>query len=289
MATILVTGGAGRLGANLAYGLREKGHLVRVMDIAAADFSPFEEEDGFEIFKGDIRDLDLVKKGAKGCSAVFHLAALLPPVSERDRAATMSINVDGTAGVLKACSEAGSIPVVFSSSVSTYGDTAKEDPPVRVDHIQQALNIYPESKIKSEKLVRDSGLPYCILRIAGIAVPAFLDPPDPWPFTREQRVEFIALNDLVTALVNLVDNQAAHGKTFNLGGGPSWQMLGEEYARRYCQTLEISFESQKFLDRPGWLDWYDTADSQAILSYQNTSFDDFHAMLRSAMEAALEE
>ena len=289
MATILVTGGAGRLGANLAYGLRAKGHHVRVMDIEAADFSPFEDEDGFEILKGDIRNFSLVKNGADGCACIFHLAALLPPVSERDRAQTMSINVDGTSIVLKACEQAGAIPVMFSSSVSTYGDTSNEAPPVRVDHIQMALNIYPESKIQSEKLVREAGLPYTILRIAGIAVPAFLDPPDPWPFMRKQRVEFIAQGDLVTALVNLVDNRKAHGKTFNLAGGPSWQMLGEDYARRYCQTLEISFESQKFLDKPGWLDWYDTTESQEILEYQNTSFDAFHKMLRAAMDAALEE
>jgi nucleoside-diphosphate-sugar epimerase len=284
-----VTGGAGRLGANLSYGLRAKGHRVRVMDIEAADFSPFEGEDGFEVLKGDIRNFSLVKNGADGCACVYHLAALLPPVSERDRAQTMSINVDGTSIVLKACEQAGSIPIMFSSSVSTYGDTSNEAPPVRIGHIQHALNIYPESKIQSEKLVRESGLPYTILRIAGIAVPAFLDPPDPWPFMPKQRVEFIAQGDLVTALVNLVDNRKAHGKTFNLAGGPSWQMLGEDYARRYCQTLEISFESQKFLEKPGWLDWYDTAESQEVLRYQNTSFDAFHKMLRAAMDAALEE
>jgi len=289
VATILVTGGAGRLGANTAYGLREQGHLVRVMDIEAADFFPFEDEDGFEIIKGDIRDADLMKKSADGCSAVFHLAAILPPVSENNRDLTMAVNVDGTGAVIDACRQAGSIPLFFSSSVSTYGDTQTEEPPVGVDHSQQALNIYPESKIASEKLVKEAGIPYTILRIAGIAVPAFLDPPEPWPFMPEQRVEFVAINDLVTAMVSLVDNAGAHGKVFNLGGGKSWQVLGKEYARRYCETLEISFDAQTYYETPGWLDWYDTEESQAVLQYQNTSFDDFHAMLKAAMEEALGE
>ncbi|MBI4831434.1 MAG: NAD(P)-dependent oxidoreductase [Candidatus Lindowbacteria bacterium] len=287
MSTILVTGGAGRLGANVAFGLRERGHIVRVMDIEAADFSPFEDREGFEIIKGDIRNGELVKKSVSGCSMVFHLAAVLPPASEKDRTLTMSVNVEGTRAVLHACAPAGSIPLAFSSSVSTYGDTSTEMPPVQIDHSQVALNIYPESKIASEKLVKEAGVPYTILRIAGIAVPAFLDPPDPWPFMRNQRVEFVAINDLVTALVNLVDNSRAQGKIFNLAGGSSWQMTGEEYARRYCQTLQISFDSQKFYDKPGWLDWYDTPQSQAILKYQNTSFDQFHAMLKTAMDAAL--
>ena len=289
MATILVTGGAGRLGANTAYGLREQGHLVRVMDIEAADFFLFEDEDGFEIVKGDIRDADLINGAAQGCSAVFHLAAILPPVSENNRELTMAVNVDGTQVVIDACRQAGSIPLIFSSSVSTYGDTSGEEPPIGVDHEQNSLNIYPESKIKSEELVKAADIPYVILRIAGIAVPAFLDPPEPWPFMPEQRVEFVALNDLVTAMINLVDNAAAHGKVFNLGGGKSWQVLGKEYARRYCETLEISFDSQTYYEKPGWLDWYDTEESQKILQYQNTSFDDFHDMLKAAMDEALGE
>ncbi len=287
MAKILVTGGAGRLGANTAYSLRERGHTVRVMDIEAADFSPFEDEEGFEIIRGDIRDAELLRKSVDGCSMVFHLAAILPPASERDRSLTMAVNVDGTRELIDACKQAGSPPLVFSSSVSTYGDTSNEQPPIRVGHPQQALNIYPESKIAAENLIRKAGIPWVILRIAGIAVPAFLDPPEPWPFTREQRVEFVALNDLVTAMVNIFDNPDAFGKVFNLAGGKSWQVRGEEYAGRYCETLEISFESQTFYERPGWLDWYDTAESQAIVKYQNTTFDDFHSMLRAAMEDAL--
>jgi len=289
VATILVTGGAGRLGANLAYGLREKGHRVRVMDIEAADFSPFEEENGFETIQGDIRNPELLKTAVKGCSTVFHLAAILPPASEKDRSLTMSINVEGTKAIIAACRQAGSIPLIFSSSVSTYGDTSAEQPPIGVDHPQVALNFYPESKIEAEKLVKKAGIPYVILRIAGIAVPAFLDPPDPWPFMPNQRVEFIALGDLVTALVNLCNNTRAHGTVLNLAGGKSWQMLGEQYARRYCETLEISFDSQKYYEKPGWLDWYDTAQSQSLLHYQNTSFDGFHGMLKAAMEAALGE
>ncbi len=287
MANILVTGGAGRLGANTAYGLRGQGHRVRVMDIEAADFSPFEDEEDFEIIKGDIRDRNLIRKSVDGCSTVFHLAAILPPISENDRSLTMAVNVDGTKVVIDACKQAGSVPLIFSSSVSTYGDTSNEQPPISVDHPQTALNIYPESKITAERLVKEAEIPSVILRIAGISLPAFLDPPEPWPFMPEQRVEFVALNDLVTAMVNLVDNAKAHGKVFNLAGGKSWQVLGKEYARRYCETLEISFDAQTYYEKPGWLDWYDTTESQAILSYQNTSFDDFHSMLRTAMDEAL--
>src|SRR5262249_62398970 len=89
--------------------------------------------------------------------------------------------------------------LVFSSSVSTYGVTTAEAPPVRVDHPQNALDIYAESKIASERLVRQSHLPAVGLRIAGIAVPALQEPPPVGPFTAEQRLEMGHREARVTA------------------------------------------------------------------------------------------
>ena len=90
----------------------------------------------------------------------MHLAAILPPASERNRERTLSINVDGTINIIRAMeANAREAVLVFSSSVSTYGDTTSETPPVRVEHPQTALDIYAESKIASERLVRQAQLP----------------------------------------------------------------------------------------------------------------------------------
>ena len=49
---------------------------------------------------------------------------------------------------------------------------------MRTDHAQSAIDIYADSKIAGEALVRQSSLKTVALRIAGIAVPAFLEPPE---------------------------------------------------------------------------------------------------------------
>lgn len=41
------------------------------------------------------------------------------------------------------------------------------------------------------------------------------------------------------------------------------------------------------MDQPGWLSWYDTGTSQALLNYQNTSLDAFFKQLEVAVEEAL--
>ncbi|MBI2875256.1 MAG: NAD(P)-dependent oxidoreductase [Candidatus Tectomicrobia bacterium] len=288
MANVLVTGGAGSLGLRLSLALCEKGHQVSIFDLPQCDYRWAEGREDIRLFKGDIRDARLLEEALAGIHTVMHLAALLPPNSERNRERTWEINVGGTQGILDACLRQKEPPhLVFASSVSTYGDTSREEPPLRVTQPQRPLEVYGESKVAAEKVILASSLPYTILRISGIAVPAFLDPPEVWPFMAWQRIEFIAVGDLVTCLVSLVGKQEAQGKILNIAGGPSWQVSGEEYVRRYCETMEMPMEEAGFLDRPGWLDWYDTAESQALLHYQETSLDRFHQLLRAAVEEAL--
>ena len=180
---------------------RADGYSVRVFDLPVCDFTGLEGEPGIEVVQGDITQMATITQAVQGVSAVMHLAAILPPASERNRERTLAINVDGTMNMIRAMeANAREAVLVFSSSVSTYGDTTSETPPVRVEHPQTALDIYAESKIASERLVRQAQLPTVVLRIAGIAVPALQEPPPVWPFTAEQRLEMVHREDVVTAL-----------------------------------------------------------------------------------------
>ena len=52
--------------------------------------------------------------------------------------------------------------LVFSSTVATYGNTMDEQPPLRVNHAQNPVDIYGESKIAAERVIIESGVPYTI-------------------------------------------------------------------------------------------------------------------------------
>ncbi|MDY6876268.1 MAG: NAD(P)-dependent oxidoreductase [Chloroflexota bacterium] len=288
MKTVLVTGGAGSVGCQLVTTFVQHGDRVRAFDLPFCDFSLLESLSDVEIIKGDITDAETVQAAVRGVDAVVHLAALLPPASERDRARTFEVNVGGTENLLKAIErDGGQAHLVFSSSISTYGDTTAGDSPIRVSHPQHALDIYAESKIVSERLLRASEISYTILRIAGISVPEFLEPPDPWPFMADQRVEFINREDVIVALFASVQQEEARGEIFNIAGGPSWQVTGHEYAKGIYEAMDIPIEIASYATSPGWLDWYDTSESQAALGYQRTLFPRFLELLRKATEAAL--
>ena len=149
------------------------------------------------------------------------------------------------------------------------------------------MDIYGESKIAAEKVIRESGIPYTILRISGVVIPALLDPPEPWPFMRDQRMEFVARADVVASLQAAVENDEAANKILIIAGGESWQMRGHQYVEKVFELLDIPPEEAVYRDTPWWSDWYDTAEAQAILGYQNTSFPDFIEELDQAILDAL--
>lgn len=280
---ILITGGAGNIGRELVKRSLAAGNEVTVFDIPQANYEGLEGEKGISVIKGFVSDLDALSQAVKGADSVIHLAALMTHLST-DREKTMAVNVGGTKNVLDALAKEGrDVQFVFSSSVSTYGYTVNDTPPITVDHPQVATDLYAESKIEAEKVVLASGIPYTILRISGVVIPVFYDP-NPWQFLPEQRVEFVHRDDVATSLFNSAVTKEARNKIFNIAGGKDWQMLGKEWAAKHLAVLDFPIEEATYADHPGWFDYYETAESQEILKYQNNTPEMFFEQLAQAVE-----
>lgn len=289
MGPVLITGGAGSVGKRVAQQLCEEGYTVRVFDLPNMDYTGLEGAEDIEVLRGDITQLTSVHQAVEGVSAVIHLAAILPPASEQHRELTFAVNVEGTARVAEALKRANpDAPLVFSSSVSTYGDTIGVNSPVMVDHPQQALDIYAESKIAAGRSLRESYPNAVILRISGIAVPSVQSPPEVWPFRVDQRIEFIHRDDVVRALCAAVSVEGAKGHVFNIAGGVTWRTTGRAYVKDYYDLLGVPIEEARFQKHPGWCDWYDTEESQRVLRYQNTSYQAYLDQLRGEIEKMMQ-
>ena len=266
---LLVTGGAGRLGSMLVKRIAGSGHTAWAFDLPQVLFGDVEDVPGVEIFRGDVTDPYDVAEACRIVDGVFHLAALLPPRSEMNRESTMQVNVGGTRNLVEALRQRPGAPLIFASSVAAYGVTASETPPIREDHPLRAHDLYSESKIEAERLVRGSGVPYTILRISAIAVADLVELPDIIPYRADQRVEYIYVGDAAQALLSAFERSEARGQTYNIAGGESWQVTGGEYIRRFYDTLGVEVEPY-FSEVYTALDWYDTSRSR-FLGYQRAT------------------
>jgi len=275
---LLVTGGAGRLGSEVARLAASAGHSVVAFDLPQVYWGSVDGVEGVEKLPGDITDTGVVGEAVKRVEGVVHLAGLLPPRSEADRGLTMRVNVDGTRNVLEALARLPGVPLVFASTISTYGITAEEEPPIGEDHAQGAHNNYSESKMAAERLIRGSGVPHTILRIAPISVADLVELPDIIPYRADQRVEFVYVEDAARAILSSLQDPAARGEVLNIAGGRPWQMTGREYVEGFYGALGVEVEPV-YSEEYTAVDWYDTSRS-LFLGYQRLSFNGLQERLR---------
>ena len=250
-------------------------------DLSGASWDTVEGLDGVESFRGDVTDPDVVNDVCIDVDVVVHLAALLPPRSEGNRELTLRVNVEGTRNIVEALNGTGGA-MIFASSISTYGITGDEEPPVDESRPLRAHNVYSESKIRAEGVIEGSGVSHIILRVAPVAVADLLEPPEVVPYRADQRVEFIPVQDVALAFYNVATDPEVIGKTLNVAGGGSWQMTGREYLEGFYGALGVEVELN-FSEVYTAVDWYDTRKSR-FLGYQRTSFNDFQRKLGSVAE-----
>jgi CDP-paratose 2-epimerase len=198
---VLVTGGAGFIGCNLADRLATEGHQVIVYDAllregVARNLAWLADKHGPKVIAmaADVRDRRALAEAARGAEAVFHLAAQVAvTTSLADPVEDFEINLQGSINVLEAVRRAGhEAPVIFASTNKVYGDLADVELEVFEDRYRpcdpqlQARGVserrplsfhtpYGCSKGAADQYVldygRSFGLPTCVLRMSCIYGP----------------------------------------------------------------------------------------------------------------------
>jgi UDP-glucose 4-epimerase len=147
---LVVTGGAGFIGSNLAAELLKKFEVTVIDDLSTGRLENLEAIlDRAEFIRGSVNDLDLLQEAFSGAEAIFHQGAV-PSVqrSVDNPLATNRANLDGTLNVLVAARDCGARKVVYASSSSVYGDTPTL--PKREDMKPNPRSPYAVSKLAGE-------------------------------------------------------------------------------------------------------------------------------------------
>ena len=119
MNNVLVTGGTGFIGSNLAIALLHQGCNVRILRRPNSDLRAIGSAEVDHRY-GDVREIDSLKRAMSGCDTVFHTAAVVS-YWRRDRERMYDVNIGGTRNVIQACIETGVQKFVHTSSVAAIG------------------------------------------------------------------------------------------------------------------------------------------------------------------------
>jgi UDP-glucose 4-epimerase len=146
---VLVTGGAGFIGANLLRTLDES-YEIRVLDsLVRGSRALLPDDRDVELLVGDIRDEDAVAQATRGVDLVIHLAAFGSVVeSVSDPVENFEINARGTLEVLRGAADAGVERFVFASTGGAImGD---QEPPIDEASLPWPISPYGASKLAGE-------------------------------------------------------------------------------------------------------------------------------------------
>jgi len=149
---ILITGGSGFIGSNIAEELSkdDENDVIVLDNLISGDLGNVKDLD-VKFVKGDILDLNLLEKLLEDVDYVFHQAAQVSvPESILDPMRTNEINVRGTLNILKASADNNVKKVINASSCAVYGDSPLDNLPLREETPLQPKSPYAVSKIASE-------------------------------------------------------------------------------------------------------------------------------------------
>jgi UDP-glucose 4-epimerase len=213
---ILITGGGGFIGSNLADRLLAEGHEVLTVDnYATSRRDNLTPQDRLTIVEGSIAEEAFFNGVVDdfGPEAIVHAAASYkdPDAWEEDA----RTNALGTAIVVKAAERAQVKRFIYFQTALCYG-VKPEEQPITLNHpLRPYDSSYAISKTAGEDYIRLSSLPWVSFRLANVYGPRNLSGPLPTFFSRltqdkacfvtDTRRDFLFVTDLVDVVVKAID------------------------------------------------------------------------------------
>lgn len=177
MSKVLVTGAAGRIGANLCKTLVARGYDVRGFVLPDDPKASKLKGLDVEVFFGDLRDADAVDKAMEGVERVAHLGYIMGRPKGMSRATEFEINIPGTFHMLEsAAKRVDQIACfLFASTNATYDAFHAQYVPMDEVHPQRPYTWYGSQKVLGERMLegyeREYGLRGTIVRFGTVPGP----------------------------------------------------------------------------------------------------------------------
>jgi nucleoside-diphosphate-sugar epimerase len=289
---ILVTGALGNVGREVLRALVADGRRVVATDLRnkATVRAAREFEDDVELRWADLTSDAAVHSLVSDVAprTVLHLAAVIPPATYTAPTVARAVNVGASGHLVDAVGQlehpcrlvlASSVAVYGSRNPHTVGGPATSATPPR------PREQYGAHKVEAERLLRESGLDWTVLRIGVVVFADMALTMDEASMRLEAllpadgRLHAVDGRDVGRAFAATVDADCS-GRTLLIAGDDTTRMTQQDLARSI--TAAVGLRGALPPGRPGdpsdddaWfnVDWMDTAEAQSLLDFQHHSWD----------------
>lgn len=272
---ILITGAGGFIGSHLTEELVNKGYNIRAFVRYTSDGRtgyieefPREKQKKIEIFRGDLKNSESVRRAVKGIDVIFHLGASISiPYSYEDPRDFVETNVVGTLNILESSRKEKISKIVITSSSEVYG-TAKYEP-IDENHPLQSQSPYSATKISADKIsesfYKSFDLPVSIIRpfntygprqSTRAVIPAIITQ----ALTKKKiklgsltpKRDFTYVEDTVRGYIKIMESDNSVGEIINIGSGETFSIrdIVKKVGRLLNKNLESIVEIEKERIRP---------------------------------------
>jgi len=225
MEKILITGGAGYVGAVLTPYLLEKGYKVTVLDLMIYGKDVLKKNSNLQVIQGDIRDQNLLNKIIPGHDVIIHLACISnDPSFELNPTLGKSINLDAFLPLVKLSKKNNAKRFIYASSSSVYG--IKSEKEVHEKMSLEPLTDYSKFKMECEIILKKFE--------SENFTPIVIRPATVCGYSPRQRLDVV---------VNILTNLAYHKRKITVFGGK--QLRPNIHIKDMVAAYDILIKAEK--------------------------------------------
>ncbi len=225
MKKIFITGGAGYVGAVLTPYLLSKGYQVTVLDLMIYGAEVLKKNKNLKIIKGDIRDINLLKKELPGHDVLIHLACISnDPSFELNPKLGKSINLNAFEPLVKISKDSLIERFIYASSSSVYG--LKKEKEIHEDIVLEPLTDYSKYKVECEKILK--------INKTDEFTPIIIRPATVCGYSPRQRLDVV---------VNILTNLGYHKRKISVFGG--MQLRPNIHIQDMVEAYEVLINADK--------------------------------------------
>jgi len=222
---ILITGGAGYVGAVLTPYLLEKGYKVTVLDLMIYGETVLKKNSNLKIIKGDIRDINLLKKELPNHDVVIHLACISnDPSFELNPKLGKSINLEAFKPLVEISKQNLIKRFIYASSSSVYG--LKKEKEIHENISLEPLTDYSKYKAECEVILKKYE--------SENFTPIIIRPATVCGYSPRQRLDVV---------VNILTNLAYHKRKISVFGGK--QLRPNIHIKDMAKAYDVLINAQK--------------------------------------------